>query len=52
MICRTAIRSSAEGFSSISFSSGDGRTGSTIRPRMLSSRSDFIGNGSSRSPAR
>ena len=32
MIWRTATRSSAEGFSSSSFSIGDGRTGSTNRP--------------------
>ena len=37
MIWRAATRSSADGFSSSSFSSGEGRSGSTIRPRMFSS---------------
>ena len=48
MIWRTATRSSAEGFSSSSFSSGDGRTGSTIRPRIASSTRAFSGSGRSR----
>ena len=48
MIWRTGTRSSAEGFSSSSFSIGDGRTGSTNSPRIASSTWAFSGHGRSR----